>query len=216
MKLTITSNFDAPDPTFDINAAGFAARKDALELTASIVAVTDDTSLAECVAAASLARELIDACAAAHKEAKAPLAVAVKRLDGIKSAYADALDVERNRLNALASAYMTEKTARERKEREADAARIAQETAAAAESGDTDKLRELAQERNRLEVKPVASGALVRESWDYEVLDIAALAKTFPLLVKVEPRRALILGAIANGEGLPGLRIFQVAKVHAQ
>jgi hypothetical protein len=48
-----------------------------------------------------------------------------------------------------------------------------------------------------------------RKFWNYEVLDIAELAKARPDLVKMEPKAMAILSAAKITQTIPGLRIFE-------
>lgn len=58
-----------------------------------------------------------------------------------------------------------------------------------------------------------AEGQVVRETWDYEVTDIARLASEHPELVTIVPKRADILRIIAQGAPVTGLRVFKKTSV---
>jgi hypothetical protein len=216
--LTISGPGSLDDPTFDVSLAGHAARRDALELAADIVAVTNDAELADCVAAAGLVRELTDACDAAYKLAKAPLKLGIDRLDYVKHGFNDALALEKDRLKKLASDYTTARDAEARRLADEAKRQQAEKVKALAESGaDLDTLREAMMEGQNLPVvKSVVPGARTTTRWDYEVEDIRQLWDAFPGLVEATPRRFLILEAIKGGQLLPGLRIFQRTTVSPQ
>lgn len=66
-------------------------------------------------------------------------------------------------------------------------------------------------------VQPVkAAGASVRRSYDFTLLDVHALYRGRPDLVTLEPKRAMVLAAIANGQSIPGISVFEATKVHAK
>ena len=54
-----------------------------------------------------------------------------------------------------------------------------------------------------------AGSSTAKKFWNYEVLDIAELAKARPDLVKIEPKAREILAAAKIDQSIPGLRIFE-------
>lgn len=61
-----------------------------------------------------------------------------------------------------------------------------------------------------IQVAAPIGGMKADEVDDFEVLDVVALVKAYPGLCTIEPKRRLILEAIANGQtDLPGVRIFK-------
>ena len=63
-----------------------------------------------------------------------------------------------------------------------------------------------------LDDKPPTEGS--KFEWDYEVQDLAKLQVLFPELVELRERRSEILKVLkADGQQLPGLRVFQKVKV---
>lgn len=217
MSLTIQANNDLADFTVDIPLRAMEARKDALEMSASVTAIENDAQLNDCVAAASLVHSLVKGIKSAYDEAKAPILLATKRLDTVHHGYADALALEKKRLDALATAYVTKRDAAARQAREQAEAELTAKTEAAAAAGaSSDELRELAMQRQELAQLPGVAGALARQTWDYEVLDLGVLWQTRPDLVELTPRRALVLEAIKGGTCLPGLRVYAETKVRAR
>lgn len=216
MKQALTINDNLADFTVAISDDAYAQRKNAIEMGQSIVSVANETQLQDCIAAASMVHALVKGIDAAHKEVKAPILAASKQIDETRRNFNAALELEKTRLDRLATVYVTNRDAEARKAREAELALIAQETAAESSNGDIERLRELAQRKNELTVKPTVTGALTRETWEYEVLDLGALYAARPDLVAVTPCRALILAAIQGGVNLPGLRVYQETKVRAK
>lgn len=212
----ITASDNLADYSVEIAADAWAQRKDAMEMGNSIVAVADDTQLNDCIAAASMIHALVKGIDAAHKEVKAPILAATKELDGTRRAFNDALELEKSRLDRLATNYVTLRDKAAREARDAELALIAQETKEEATGGSVERLQELAQRRNELTVKPTVGGARVQETWEYEVLDITALFTARPDLVEVSPKRSFVLAAIQGGINIPGLRVFQETKVRAK
>lgn len=215
--LTIITNNSLDDFTGDMPVAAWDERKSVLEMTGDIVRVTSEQELAECVAAAGLAALLVKGVKKAYDEAKAPILTATRRLDAINHGFADAVALEKKRLDTLATAYVTARDAAARRAADAAARELEQRTEDAVNAGaDSDELRALALERNTLSVKPVVTGALARQTYDYELLDIAALWQARPDLVDITPRRADILRAIADGTNIAGLRVYAETKVRAR
>lgn len=79
-----------------------------------------------------------------------------------------------------------------------------------------DEMRQRAVSMAVVSAKPKAAGASVLVSYDYEVVSISDLYKARPDLCRIEECRALILSVIANGQQIPGLRIFEETRVRAK
>lgn len=94
---------------------------------------------------------------------------------------------------------------------EASAAAV-QAVAAQQEQAQADKVEEaIVQTRVAavMAAPPKPAGASVRETPDFEVLDIVALYEACPVLVNLEPNRAAIIAAIKGlrkGQSLPGIK----------
>lgn len=140
-----------------------------------------------------------------------------------------------------------ERAERERREAEARAQREADEAARKArEAGDAEARRAAAEarakaeaEQARIHLERVAaqakadaeraaamrsvpevarvSGQVVRETWTFDLVDLAALAKARPDLVTITPKRAEILAHVRAGtREIPGLVIRQEVSVSAR
>lgn len=137
-----------------------------------------------------------------------------------------------------------EEAARIERERQAEIARIQaekekaeREAAEAAQKGDTQAAAEAARRQEELEQAELAaelaqteaapivhavaetkiSGSSVRVSYDFEVIDIAALYKTHPHLVDLSIRRADTKAFInipnVDRKAIPGIRVFEATSV---
>lgn len=209
----ITASNDLADFSPDVTLAALEQRMAALEMSQSVVAVADENALADCVAAAGMAGSLCKQAKASYDACKRPILDATKQLDEIYHGYSDALALEKKRLDALATRYVTARDAQARRERDAELARLAEETARASTE---DEFRALAMRRQELGGKAQVEGARATETWDYEILDAAELWRARPDLVALVPSRTAILAAIHGGVNLPGLRVFRETKVRAQ
>jgi hypothetical protein len=110
---------------------------------------------------------------------------------------------------AAARAELLANTERERAA--AEARRIAAESAAAIE-------RAAAAERQAnlpvVTERPKVVGTVVREEWNFEVLDLKAFAQAHPDLVEITVKRAAVLQKIRGGvRQLAHARIYEETKV---
>ncbi len=215
--MTPSINITNIDQTFaiDISEGALLARKDALELGNSIVAVSTPAELADAVAAASLINGLIKQMEETREAVKRPILDAGKLIDKTAHGYNDALKLEQARVEKLASNYQADQLRRIEELRQDELRKLAAEAL-------TDKSEDamLARAERQIELQqPIrVAGATVKQSNDYEVTDLRALYLARPDLAEVTPRRALILASI-NIDGapaIPGLRVFQTTKVQAK
>lgn len=102
---------------------------------------------------------------------------------------------------------------------EAEAKAQAEAAAAQRAKAEAEALAIDAAAKKQVEALPVvvlpmkAEGQVVRDEFDFEVVDIWLLAKMSPGLVKIEASRSEIKEAIKRGiRSIPGLRIFPVVK----
>lgn len=120
----------------------------------------------------------------------------------------DAARVAREQAEARAASLKT-KAAREK----------ALADAAEARAKEAEKELELA-ESTPVPVTPAApskvAGATIKQEYDFEVLDIHALYKARPDLVKLEAIRSEVKIHIAYGQQLPGLRVFPKVSASAR
>lgn len=99
-------------------------------------------------------------------------------------------------------------------EDDAEEFRMIQESIREAEERRTEEARSRAM---ALQVAaPKATGARVRESYDFTVDDVLLLLEFRPDLVDVIPKRGLILNAISEGAKIPGLHVFPTVKLTAK
>ncbi len=154
----------------------------------------------------------------ARKAVKEPVLAVGKRIDTAAKEFLAQVDLEEGRLRKLIGAHATEQ-ARIRADKEAAERRAAEEArrareeaeAAAAAAANTRKLSDIAAAREaERELKAARLARMVaadetndarvadnvRFAWDYTVVDIHALAKARPELVRIEPRRAELIAAI--------------------
>lgn len=153
-----------------------------------------------------------------RKAVKEPVLAVGKKIDAAAKGFLTDVDAEEVRLKRLLGDYATE-VAREKARREAaeraaaEAARMAREEAerAAAAATETRKLSDvIAAKQAERELEAARAARLdaadatadvfepdnVRFAWDFEAIDLAALARLHPHLVRIEPRRADIIAEI--------------------
>jgi colicin import membrane protein len=155
-------------------------------------------------AAEKAEQERLAALAAEQERQRQADAARLRELEAIQAA---ATEEARLAAQVLADAA-AEKRARE--------AKAAQEAEAAAQEQRMEEARQRQQEQLAIPV-PKAAGARVSTAKDYEVLDIRALYLARPDLVTLDPKRSLILAAIAiPGASIAGIRVFETTKVQAK
>lgn len=195
----------------DVTPEALEQRKFAIEEAQAIVAVTTEQEQQDCLAAASLAKSLIKQMEETHKEVKAPILVAGRKIDAAKNGYSGGLELEVARLERILGDY-------EARKRQA----IAEQQAALKNaSTGLETLEELRQQHTQqMALVPAKTkGQVVREFWDYTVDDLRQFANAYPELVNIEVRRADTLATIGAQKGEPhlaGLRIFKSTRVTAK
>lgn len=238
----ITTDLQSFDCTISPDAQ--KRKDDALALAADIKTVSNSTEQQDAIVAASLLRGLVNGMEKTRKDVKQPVLDAGRVIDDCAELYSGTLERELKRVEGLASAWQAVENKRletlrleqERKNAEeaaaADAERKAYLAIIAKSEGEAkeaaQKAADEAAERNAeaararqtavMEIpKAGAEGARVTTAKDFEVLDEMALAVARPDLVKIEPRRAMILTAIQiPGANIPGIRVFETTKVQAK
>jgi hypothetical protein len=167
------------------------------------------------------------------------LADVVDEVTRISAALGDyqALEMKRQQAAERAARLEAERIERERREQEERVAeqieRERQAALAAAKSHEEiDRIEREAADRQRDEQERLerearlqqlaalstikqpdrAEGQSVRQDWDFEVVDVWALARMHPGCVEVKPRRREIIDLLRTGNTLAGIRAFQVVK----
>lgn len=237
------SIFKREDLSVAATADAIALRDSALSVAALISQVVDDTSNAKACEAMRALKQVQTATEKARKDVKAPFLEACQQIDATAKEFVGEVVSELNRLSSASADWQTEQTRRMRdiqrkrdeenarleKERLDELARIAAANAAGAITPEAavvaaEKVNELAtQEKLTLPPEPVrprAEGQVVREEWDFEVVNPFDLVRAHPGCVKIEVRRsevdALIQAKLRSGENPPkiaGLRVFLQTKV---
>lgn len=209
--LTITPSLDHFQ--VDIPSDAQLARKNAIELAQSVTQVTNETELADAIAAASMCKGLEKQCEDARKIIKEPVLEAGKRIDTIAKGFAGGLSLERQRLEKECAEYHAAKQARI----EAETSRELLDMAASTDMSE-DAMRSRACRLAEISQPMRVEGAQVRSGLDYDILDIAALAAARPDLVTITPKRREILTYIniPNMPALPGVRTFSQTILHAK
>lgn len=202
----------------EITEEALASRKDAIELSQSIVSVSSVTERSDALAAVSLVKGLLKALEKTREEIKRPVLDAGHAIDKAAKGFADALKIEQSRVEKLLNEYQSQCNAAAEELRRQEMADIAQENAKAAQANDIEKLRENAQREAELNQKTVIPDAIHKQFFDYDILPggLMELAQQRPDLVSIEPRRREILAAISNGALLPGLRVYKRTTLNAK
>jgi len=174
-------------------------------------------------------QEVIKRIEEAHRAAKAPYLDMCRKLDDLKREATEELQFEKQRLlNLSASYYSQEQTVLQTRE-QARARRVEEieaELNAAIMAAKNDEERRAAHERARQQLEslepldtPQPKGHVLSEVWDYEIVDLAELARTHQHLVELTPRRREIReeierqAALGLKPELPGLKITRKMQV---
>jgi hypothetical protein len=155
----------------------------------------------------------------------APVLALTRKINDMAKELTLAADFEAVRISRLVGSYNTEQARLAEKKRQdalAEERRIAEETrkklAAAEDAGASEKKLDkieakafeqlaVAKADTAAAVAPKMAGISTRKEICFEVTDIAALYKSFPALVKMEPNNQAIKAILKNSPGgLPGVR----------
>jgi hypothetical protein len=214
-------------------------KRDALVLRAEqIMAVTTADEQAMAVAVGQDLRNWVKDIEAARVEVKAPFRERAELVDSLAKGAVAPLKAELDRLSRLVSCFQAQEAERvrlaedarqkeiarleaERKKAEDDA-RVMQaamvsdkdlEEAIAAEAA-AKKAQEDAYNRIAAPLPEAqkATGAATRKEMCYEVLDVHALYRARPELVRLEANAAAIRATVVVGMVVPGLRIWEETK----
>jgi hypothetical protein len=189
-------------------------KRDALILSQEVVKVDSPQAMADCVAAQSLLRTLIEGMDTTRTELGKPYWDEYKRINNLAKAYSDTLEVELRRIEKLGNAYTTAQ----------EAARIAENERIMAEQRETqenpntpDSARERATLAMALNTRPIVEGARTSQDIQFEVTDIDALYRARPDLVKLEVRIRELKAtlAIPGQTPPPGVHVIYGVKVKA-
>lgn len=190
-------------------------KRDCLILSQEIVSVDSEQELADCVAAQSLLRTLIEGMDSTRKSLGKPFWDAYKRINDTAKGYSDTLELELMRIEKLANAYTTAQEA----DRIAENERIMAEHREAQENPDTpDSARERATLAMAINTRPVVEGARTSQDIQFEVTDMDALYRARPdlvnMTVKVRELKAAL--AIPGQPPPPGVRVSYGVRVKAK
>lgn len=201
--------------TVNIDTDALAKKRDAIELAQAIVRVTNPTEQQDAIAAASLLKGLIKGMETTRVEVKKPVLEAGRRIDDVAKGYTDTLALECKRVERLAGDYQAE---RNRKTEELRREELRQMELERQKDASLEAERARAERTVEIMQKPTITGASVRVSMDYEILDDRALFAARPDLFDLVPRRSAILATIniPDAPNFPGLRTFQTTKVQAK
>lgn len=203
----------------------FALKESALDLAATVGRVdTADQNEAAVKAQLEIAR-ILKLAEEARTAAKAPIIKFGKTIDLTATTFIEELKSEERRLCALTGSYMQLEQAKARA-----AAKLEQDRLSALEREKTLALAQ-AQTHEQLEAvhdkfndriaaeappmppaAPKPQGQVVKEDIEFEVVDIAALARAHWNLVTVEPKRGDIKALLRQGIKLAGVRSWTVTK----
>lgn len=220
--------------TVEVQTTALQARDAAVDWASMLTAVDSPATRDAAVDAQRDLAALIKGTEAARVAVKAPVLDLGKKIDAAAKAFLEPIIQHQARLNALVTDYQAEerrKAQEEERKRVEEARRI---------QAERDRL-EAEQRRKEEEARkanlppppptpppapvvvvapppaPKPAGLVEREVWDFEVLDVDALAAARRDLVTIDARRAEILREIRNGaRAIPGLRIFSQLKTEVR
>lgn len=204
-----------------------------LALAQRIATVSDIIEQQTAIEVTSFLKSLTKGMEATREEVKKPFLQAGREIDAAAKKYAKEIDEEVNRLQSMIATYQEGERRKaeairreqERQQQEAeDALRRANEAIIAAK---TDQARQEA-ELSAMELEdasntvlappepPKATGAAVREEWDFDVVNVHELYRAYPSLVKLEVNRSAVkylLNTPGAEKNLPGIRAFKKTTV---
>lgn len=193
-------------------------RADVLATTRSVTAVADAMDAEICADALRLVSEIVKEVEASRVEIGKPVLEVTRKINSLAKEFTADLAEEKTRLERILGTYQAEerrKADQLRKAAQIEAQRLhtlAQEASTEAESIAADAVATAAYVA-AAEIQPMKpEGVAVRQTWKYEVTDIAALFKARPDLCTIEPAAAIIRAVIPHNQSIPGLRIWQEAK----
>lgn len=202
----------------EITEEALASRKDAIELSQSIVSVSSATERSDALAAVSLVKGLLKALEKTREEIKRPVLDAGQAIDKAAKGFADALKIEQARVEKLLNEYQAKCNAAAEELRRQEMAEIAKQNAEAAQANDIDKLRENARREAEINQPIKVEGAMMKQFLDFDVIDYKEAFMANPMLFRIEPKRAEILAKI-NAPGfvsMPGVSTRLQVKLHAK
>lgn len=212
------------------------ARDTLIAQAKQIQAVEDELDAEVCGNTLRELQAMAKAVEANRTEVKNPVLELSRKIDGLAKEFATPIDAELGRLKAMFSKYQAEQIRRAQEaeaKRQAEARRIEEEARAKAEEQRKAEAALLEGEAQppapeppkappaelllplppKPKPVPTPAGISARTVWTFEVTDIHALYKSHPEWVQLEPLRAEINKALANGlRECPGLAITQETK----
>lgn len=223
--------------TVEVQETAIAMRKAAVEWAEVITEVSSPAHLEAAVDAQKDLAAIAKLVETNREQVKAPVLDLGRKIDATAKAFIAPVEVHRVRLNTLVTDYRSEVRKRELEEE--------RKRAEEQHRANLERQRQEAEQRRREEdarkanlpppapvvapppvvvvevVPPPApkpAGLIEKDEWDFEVLDVRALAAARPDLVTITERRADILRAIRkdNVRDLPGVRIFSQLKTEVR
>jgi len=208
----------------NFTAQAFVLKNAALDLSATVGRVdTAEQNEAAVKAQIEIAR-VLKLAEEARAAAKAPILKFGKAIDGAHASFVEDLKSEERRLMELTGSYQQLEQAKARAAAKAEQDRLttlekekAQAQAKATSHEELEAIADRFNDRIAAEApKPVAppkaDGQVVKNDWDFEVTDIALLAKAHWNLVTVEPKRGDIKALLRQGIKVAGIRAWPVVK----
>lgn len=191
------------------------------ERIAEAIVITDDTEEGLAVDSLSRIKTFQKETENARKQHVDPFNILVKRVNNVFKPIAESLERAEAGIKEKIKFYRVEK---ERVRQEEESRRMAEyEKQLAAE-----RAKAKAGEVARIiapppTIMPAATtthgdvgAATSKKFWNFEVIDLAALAAARPDLVKIEVRRRETLAAIKGGHPVAGLRLFEDVEISAR
>lgn len=210
-----------------VQKEAYLVREGALNEAKDIVEVSDAFTKEIAVDVLKQIKGITSDVEKARKELKAPVLELGKKIDTCAASYVENLQKEYNRINRLLSLYAAEELKRQQEEQrriEAEQRRLeAEKEAQRKQLEEAKSIEEKAEISEKIETTvklvadtkavakqatPKVEGVTVKQSMDFEILDIEAVAIARPDLVIIKPNRRAILEAIKTETKINGLRIF--------
>lgn len=213
----------------EIAPDSFERRDDILATTGSVTTIEDALDADIAANALKLVSGICKEVESARTHIKAPILEIGKKIDATAKDFVADLAAEEARLGRLLGDYQAAERAKAHRLR-VEAEQEAQRLARAAEQAQLTANRaqnqpEIQQQADKAEAKAVEArvavaiiapvkpaGVSVRETWKYEVTDIAALFKARPDLCIIEPNTAAIRAQTPYNQAIPGIRCWKEAK----
>lgn len=202
----------------------------ALEAGAKISNVRSPMSMSAAIAAAGTMKGAVKELEAARRARLKPIEEAIKKLNAMCKEFGGPLEAEILRLERAASSYQLEqdrifraKQAEEQRLREAEEAKERAALETQVHDHPVHGIDKAIATLTSMSVQPSVAapqaiqGASVERGWDWELVDIWALARHAPEAVDLSVKASVVNRMVkAGSRAIPGIRIFEVADVTAR